>query len=172
MDKIDACTVAAVPIVPFVLWDYDLAPDEDTPTAAWTLRRFATVLEQDWENEPHRHWKTRLTKNGLHLVIRCETWDEAQAKLYDLLHTTHKNSIMSCRKQRLRISAKWDLATGAIVNQAPVDLDGCGHWDKVDIVNDRKLTRLEFYKTFERTKDTRQWKDGELYLASRGEQIG
>lgn len=169
---VPCCAIGIIPLTPYVYWDYDLDETELTDRgktfAALRLRDFAKGLCA----LRHNHWCIRATKNGLHLVQQVPDWDTAQAALTNLYALTHKVSIMNCRKQRIRISPKWDLHTGAVLSPAPFVVDGCEHKETwyVDIT-DRTKGKLEFYLTKDKTKEVRQWKPEDLILKG-GEKIG
>ena len=148
-----------------MLWDYDLDGELE-------VHAIAKLKDCIAKCEP-LHWQIRHTKHGFHLLMRYETWDEVQEDLYRLKELTGKVSIMSCRKQRLRISPKWDLDKGLETSPVPVVMESCGHDSEFDIEHNRNLARLEFYKTYDHAVSTRQWTADELVLKSRGgEQIG
>lgn len=151
IDRGERCmAIGVVPKQPFVLWDYDLDEVE-------ILHRLGVVeaLEHLAEHlipgTQHRHWCIRETKNGYHLVVQTDTWDESQNALYYLHDLTHKQSIMSCRRQRIRVSPKWSL-TGVELSFTPRVIRGCLH--KSEYWNEIKGGHLEFYWTYERGIDT------------------
>lgn len=149
-DNPDVYAIGVVPLCPFVLWDYDLN-EFDVPEIGLQILKDFALARGGTEFASvvlHHHFAIRVTKHGYHLVMACQSWDEAQAYLYELYKITNKRSIMSCRKQRLRISPKWHYRTGAIVSPAPMTIEGCEHRDTwLADITDRGRTRLEMYKT-------------------------
>lgn len=96
--------IGIVPEYPRVFWDMDCKDKKDGLESLHDyLKQYshAFFLNQD------PHYAIYETSNGYHLIIGCRDWDEAQTRLYDLKKMTHGQSIMSCRKQRIRVSPKW-----------------------------------------------------------------
>jgi hypothetical protein len=168
-DKIRVCAIGVLPNVPYVYWDYDFEDNErNEPQAGMIILKGMAAVQEP----KHYHYCIRRTKHGLHLVMQVDTWDNAQAALYELKKITNKISIMNCRKQRMRISPKWDMVTGEVRSPAPRVVDGCIHSNTwYQDITDRKISRLEFYTTFEHTISTREWKPQDLILPSTGERI-
>lgn len=162
------CAIGLVPNTPIVYWDYDLNNESESDAISW-LKNYATAYREDSD---HTHYAIRKTKHGLHLVMQVRTWDAADFTLRELKNLTDKVSIMSCRKQRIRISPKWELKTGFVLSPAPYVIDGCPHTETwyADIT-DKSKGRLEYYETYEHTVDTKQWTPQMLYLESRKERI-
>lgn len=142
--------IGVVPTTPFVLWDYDLAENEKRNEVKERLEWYATGWRSTMANIGV-HWCIRETKHGFHLIMQVPSWDDADYTLKELYRITHKQSIMSCRKQRLRVSPKWDMQ-GREVSPVPKVVSGCEH--RTEWWNDIKKGRFEFYYTYDNGIDT------------------
>ena len=138
MNKLDERCIAIgiVPQIPSVFWDYDLTPEEEVGKAIETLETYAKSKKV--------RYAIYQTKHGLHLILETVTWDNAQNWLYELKKLTNKQSIMSCRKQRIRISPKWLKINGQIVSPEPKRILD-------NTIAELRVGRKETYETYDKT---------------------
>ena len=112
--------IGIVPEYPRVFWDMDCKDKKD---GLESLHDYLKQYRHAFFFNQDPHYAIYETSNGYHLIIGCRDWDEAQIRLYDLKRMTHGQSIMSCRRQRIRISPKWmvysDTEDIRIANSAP-----------------------------------------------------
>ena len=171
---------------PVIMWDYDYAEKETFDSAMKTLHDYilgktdtqkVKICHFSDENSPDeighsdgfaRHWGIFETRHGLQMIVKCPNWDEAQTRLLELKLLTGKQSILSCRKQRIRISPKYeniskDKATfgiGGIVSPEPKLIMACLCWTDVRKQN----VRYEIYKSYENIPSTKQTQENGVFV--------
>lgn len=118
--KHEIAAIGVIPIKPLLLFDLDHEAGTIDALSVWA----AQIL--------HEH-DIYETQGGYHVVALLPSWDEVQRILDAALREFPKSdSIPSCRRQRLRISPKWDYGNGEISPEPKLLECHCigGHRDK------------------------------------------
>ena len=129
-----------IPDVPLVFWDLDC----DDPKEG--LKKIDKIVKErglrNELSEGGRPYAIYKTKHGYHFIIRCKSWDEVQDWLYILKEQTGGQSIMNCRKQRIRVTMKFLERNGMELSPAPKLIET--NW-----VSDLRTGKKEIYTTYD-----------------------
>ena len=97
MTEIKCSTIGVRPIIPVFFWDFDRTPYEQIINYANSVFEQFDIYLSDPINLKY------------HLVAKCDSYDEVQAKLLQCKATfPNEVYITHCRRLRLRITAKLD----------------------------------------------------------------
>jgi len=135
-------SIGIVPLEPRIFWDYDLGNNEEPYDAIKTITTY--IVRLGVRKNRVVPYAVYTTKYGFHLILKLETWDEVQAELYILKELTNKQSIMSCRRQRIRIGEKIIKITGEKISPKPILLSS-------NTTEELRVGRKEIYDTFDRS---------------------
>lgn len=139
VNRVRCLAVGVVPDSPSVYWDADTT---DKPMMLEKIRAICRGQLRDLSKSTGRPYAIFESKHGYHFVVKCKSWDEAQDFLYYLKQRLGTNSIMSCRKQRLRISPKIDEVGGKDISPRPVLIET--NWDA-----ELRTGHREIYHTYD-----------------------